>query len=417
VSVVAPPRPPDTEDLEALIEEARRRARRRRIGYGLGLLLLATALGLYFGLGHGGGAGGNRHAARGPGAGTPAAEARQIARVGARTVIGEAGLVAPGLGWAMNGLGFWWTRDGGDHWRTITPPQVHAIGDVVARVVDVAATDDEHIWIAAADIRTGQGWERRMAIERTHDGGKTWQSVIPPGCEDCAGAHLSFVNADTGFALIGARPQPRLFATRDGGATWRRITSNVSFTGPIRFLDARTGWAVSEAAGGGIVYTTRDGGHAWQRIAFAAPQRYRGQPATAGIPHFFDTRNGVVPVRFRDRTRAQHVLVYVTNDDGESWRARAAPAGADLRGESWGFPQALPFSAATMNDWFLLVGHNLYVTRNGGRSWSVRRTAAPKAPHAWDVVFTSPTEGWAIFNTALVKTTDGGRHWSPLAPR
>ena len=149
----------------------------------------------------------------------------------------------------------------------------------------------------------------------------------------------------------------------------------------------------------------------------AVPQRYRGQPATAGIPHFFGTRHGVVPVRFRDRTRAQHVVVYVTNDGGETWTARAAPASADLRAQSWAFPEALPFSAATMNDWFLFAGHSLYVTQNAGRTWSVRHTVAPKAPHTWDVVFTSPTDGWAIFNAALAKTTDGGRHWRPLAPR
>jgi len=125
----------------------------------------------------------------------------------------------------------------------------------------------------------------------------------------------------------------------------------------------------------------------------------------------------VVPVRFRDRTRAQHVVVYVTNDGGETWTARAAPASADLRAQSRGFPEALPFSAATMNDWFLFVGHSLYVTQNAGRTWSVRHTVAPKAPHTWDVVFTSPTDGWAIFNAALAKTTDGGRHWRPLAPR
>jgi photosystem II stability/assembly factor-like uncharacterized protein len=89
-------------------------------------------------------------------------------------------------------------------------------------------------------------------------------------------------------------------------------------------------------------------------------------------------------------------------------------------------PEALPFSAATANDWFLLVGHNLYVTHDRGLGWSVIRTVAPRAPHAWDVTFTSPTRGWAIFapyetgphaGAALVQTTDGGRHWRPLAPR
>jgi photosystem II stability/assembly factor-like uncharacterized protein len=176
----------------------------------------------------------------------------------------------------------------------------------------------------------------------------------------------------------------------------------------------------SVPVGGGIVYSTRDGGRTWRRVALTAPPRYRGQAATAGIPHFFGTRRGVVAVRFRDRSRAQHVVVYVTTDGGESWTARAAPASADLRAQSWGFPQSLPFSAATARDWILLAGHKLYATHDAGRNWSATRTVAPPQPRAWDVVFTSPTDGWAIFalsGPALVKTTDGGHHWSPLAPR
>ena len=62
MSIAAPPRPPrfDTSHelgaLEALIEEARRRARRRRQAYGAcAFVLAALGVGAYFGSGHGGG--------------------------------------------------------------------------------------------------------------------------------------------------------------------------------------------------------------------------------------------------------------------------------------------------------------------------------------------------------------------------
>lgn len=437
MSVAAPPRPPRSDDPEALIEEARRRARRRRRGYGIAVLaLLAMGLGLYFGSGHGGGSSRAGRGAAGPRARGPAEEARRIVQVGARTIIVEAGLVRPGVGWAMNGLGLWWTNDGGQRWRTVTPPQIRAMGDVVARVVDIAAVDDDHIWIAAADIAGGQGLGRHMAVERTRDGGESWQSVIPPGCDACAGAHLSFVDAQRGFALIGAQGTARLYETREGGRVWRRVPSDVSFTGPIRFSNNRDGWAVSEPGRmvgpsqsipirGGILYATRDGGRHWRRIRLVPPRRYRGQSATAGIPRFFDAHDGVVPVRFRDRSRAQHLVVYTTHDGGDSWTPHAAPATVDLRAESWGFPKAVPFSAATVADWLLFADHDLYTTHDGGRTWSATQTVAPRAPRVWDVSFTSPTDGWAIFEpiatgpraaAALVKTTDGGRHWRPLSP-
>jgi photosystem II stability/assembly factor-like uncharacterized protein len=433
VTVGAPPRPPRPDELEALIEEARRRARRRRWGYGIALLLAGAALGLYFGIGRGGNGGsGSGRPGPAPAAQSPAQEARRIVQVGARTTIGEAGLVAPNLGWAMNGLALWWTRDGGGHWRVMTPPQVASTGDVVARVVDIAAVDDRHVWISGADIQGDKlvnGSTRHMAIERTRDGGRTWQASIPPGCLGCAGADLSFVDARTGFALVVAAPHDRrLFETRDGGASWTRVAGNIPPAGPMRFVNARKGWVVSEPVriGGGLVYRTADGGRHWQRVTFPTPPPYRGLAATAGVPRFFNAREGVVPVRYRDRTRAQHVVVYATGDGGRTWSPRLAPVAADLRAQSWGIPEALPFSAATAESWFLFSGHNLYSTRDAGRTWSVTRTVAPKAPRVWDVYFTSPLDGWAIFapvvtgpraGSALVETSDGGRHWVPLVPR
>jgi hypothetical protein len=57
MTIESPPRPSQPEDLDALIEEARRRARRRRWG----VLLILAALGaiLYLIVGHGGGGGGS----------------------------------------------------------------------------------------------------------------------------------------------------------------------------------------------------------------------------------------------------------------------------------------------------------------------------------------------------------------------
>jgi photosystem II stability/assembly factor-like uncharacterized protein len=97
----------------------------------------------------------------------------------------------------------------------------------------------------------------------------------------------------------------------------------------------------------------------------------------------------------------------------------------DVRAQTWGVPEALPFSAATIDDWFVFASHDLYATRDGGRTWSSFRTVAPEAPRVWDVAFSSPTYGWAVFGpiqigpragSALVRTSDSGRHWTPLAP-
>jgi photosystem II stability/assembly factor-like uncharacterized protein len=402
----------------------RRRARRRRRWYGVCILFaLGFGAGLFLAVdGCGGSLGGPPPTSARPSREplSNAKQRQQIAQVGSRFVIGDAGLVAPGLGWAMNGLDLWWTDNGGKNWRAIAPADVRATRNVLGHVVDVAAVDDSNIWLAVADVPGDQevnGSTRHMEIERSQDGGKSWQSVIPPGCYGCGAAHLRFLDSQHGFALTKLGTQSRLYVTSDGGRQWQPRATDATFFGPIRFLSETEGWAASEE---GAVYRTQDGGQYWRRIVLTAPSRYRGLPAAAGVPHFFGLRDGVVAVRFREHSRAQRVIVYITHDGGDSWSARLVPARVDLRPQSWPFPEAVPFSAATAKDWFLFVGSSLYTTHDGGQTWTMTRTVAPPAPHVWDVSFSSPRDGWAIFavgnGAALVKTVDAGRHWAALAP-
>jgi photosystem II stability/assembly factor-like uncharacterized protein len=336
-------------------------------------------------------------------------------------VIGDAGLVAPGVGWAMNGLGLYWTDDGSKNWRIATPPEVASMGDAIARIAQVVYTGPGRIWVVAADIR-GSSPDRHGALERSTDGGKTWRSEILPGCFSCGATHLGFVGPRRGFAVAVAHGQPsRLYATRDGGVAWRFI-AGAPVVGPFAFADVRHGWGVG--AGGRALYATSDGGRRWHNVELRPPSTYWGQSVTVGVPRAFAGGRGVVPVRYRAQgTKAQHVVVYVTRDGGATWIARPAPRGADVRAQSWGFPEALPFSAANPRDWVLFDAPTLYATQDAGRTWTVVHPRyAPPAPGVWDVAFVSASTGWAVFEPrnaapALVETTDGGRDWRALSPR
>jgi hypothetical protein len=95
MAVAAPPRSPEQEPLapealDALIEEARRRARRRRLRFVACVLGADAAAVAVFGPGHGGPGGAGRGAAR---SATPVSEPRGIVRSnGLLTIIGGVGI-------------------------------------------------------------------------------------------------------------------------------------------------------------------------------------------------------------------------------------------------------------------------------------------------------------------------------------
>lgn len=414
--LVAPPRSASpANDVEALIEEARRRARKRRLVYAA-IVLAGAAVGLVAAFAGGGGHAGRRPT--GPAPRTPparSAEQREIERAAKRATLVEAGLLAPRMGWAMNGLSAWLTLDGGVHWRAIAPPHVRSMGDAVARIIQIEFADTRDGWISATDLRV-QNEDRHGEIDRTTDGGRTWQTVTPHDRLPIAGAQLSFLDARRGFALTVANRRIRLYRTANGGVIWSLVGAP-PFNGTIVFLNEHDGFGAMRN-----LYRTTDGGRRWERVALPVPSRYARLRTTVDLPAFFGAQDGVASARVLNaKTKAQHVVVYVTHDGGAAWSARPAPAAADLHAYTFGFSGGTPFSAASADNWKLMIGRTLYVTHDAGVRWSVVRARyAPKPPAVWDVQFTSASGGWAIFGVgdgaALVRTTNGGRDWTPVHP-
>jgi photosystem II stability/assembly factor-like uncharacterized protein len=358
--------------VDPLIAEARRRARRRRVA--AVALLAAGGFGAFLAL---------------RGSGTPppspapapsaADELRAIRAAATHATIVSSGLESAQRGWAMNGLGLWLTADGGAHWRTVTP---HVPGgDVVARIDSVQFVDAAHGWASGLDLIGNAN--RFSMIERTVDGGRTWQTTS----HDCAacGGSLSFVDVRHGFSLTGST----LFASSDGGVHWRRVGPAPS-RARIDFRDVTHGWALTA---GGKLSRTVDGGRTWRRVPFAG---------VASLPQ----PSGVVAVR-----SGRHVVIELPAAGG--WTARRVPATVDPRFQ-------VQFSAPTATDFVLWSKRRIWRSDDAGRTWSsFRPKVAPE--QVWSMQFSSPDDGWAIFSlkqgAALVHTTSGGHDWLPLTPR
>jgi photosystem II stability/assembly factor-like uncharacterized protein len=398
--------------LEALIRQARARQRRRWILLAAGLALTA-GVGLSVWAAIPSGARGRHGHVRGP---ARVSAIRQIEAAGHRSFIVETG-AGGGVAWADNGGGFWLTANGGRSWGLSVPPHVAATGDPVARIEQVQFVDRRHGWISASDvyggfrIPPGTASVRHWEIDRTTDGGRTWRAEVPPGCLTiCRDGTMSFVDARHGYVLANGIGGAKLFSTRDGGAAWT-LVHRTAWQGSIAFVDRRHG--VTSA--GHVFRETSDGGHRW----FSLPSAPR--PTFSSV-RAFGRRLVLFGIRSRDGhgTRRFRLVSYMSSDGGGHWQARVAPAWLPLG------PPENDISTPTAHDWVAPSSNQLSVTHDAGRTWHLVRPA--DLPRGWfisQIDFTSPRVGWAIFavggqhlfESVLVRTTDGGGHWAPAGPR
>ncbi len=322
----------------------------------------------------------------------------------------------------------------------------------------VDAVGKSNLWVVLEDViglvpfsQSSDGSDRGEGIDRSTDGGRTWTFTPLPNClQRCGPIHLSFVDAQHGFATVSSTPggEPEmLFVSQDGGVTWSRASAppdlgSVVLGGPIAvpqllFTTSTDGWAVTGPPVaysahitnfGGRLYRTTDGGASWS----AAPGLPTG--VSFSLPTFFGTHDGVV---LGDATTTAHRApsAYVTDNGGVTWTRRSLPA-LERVSDSAGFYNdggslASRFSAVSARRWIIDLGQKLYLTNDGGRSWTsfvpMQEWSAAAA------AFSSPSFGVASVlplscmtpassnhppamscYTTLAVTHDGGHHWESV---
>ena len=272
--------------------------------------------------------------------------------------------------------------DGGRTWtETAREPFVrHARASGLS---NLAAVDATHAWVT-----TSHGCADQIcatSIVATTDG-RTWSEVgqLP----DFVNA-LRFIDRDHGWAVTQRVTDPtkkdgvaRLYATDDGGHTWRSLFFATGY-GPtfmVDFANARTGWLIGGDWGycamGGCgeytLYRTSDGGRTWETL--------HAPPAGPGEQRWWDPQlNGagfLLPPRAADRatvwigvsTGAGAAVggILMTRDGGVSWRR--------VKGDdpTWAVSAVAPLASG--NGWVIATGSDasrrLFRTSDQGRTWS-----------------------------------------------
>ncbi|HEV7932837.1 MAG TPA: hypothetical protein VGP70_11050 [Actinomadura sp.] len=201
----------------------------------------------------------------------------------------------------------------------------------------------------------------------------------------------------------------RLLLTRDGGATFTDAMPPVpqSRTRAAFFRDDRNGYVTASTGNAIATARTSDGGRTWRiRTALdaSAPTAYYGRLRMS----FGDASHGVVLAQTSTSAMSSEATLFATEDGGNSWSARTAPAAGEVTvepgGRTW-------LAGGTADD-------ELHASSDAGRHWSrtklhvngavETKAVSPPVDGVLPVTVVTTSDTTEV---ALLTTSDRGHTW------
>ncbi len=343
-------------------------------------------------------------------------------------------MVDANAGWAIGSLGsvigdhVLFTTDGGSSWKDVTPPEpIPASGQTESATAYFQ--DAKTAWVIYY-IYEGAPIPSQSVVWRTSDGGLSWTASQPldlSNLELFGPSIMQFMDGKSGWILahVGAgmsHDYIALFRSEDGGVTWTRLLDPYNDGGiqictknAMLFTDATHGWLTGDCGGvmaGVLFFRTTDAGSTWQAVTLPEPPGASGIFATGSNyacgshdPFFFGNDLGRISVlctNYNVDPATYSYYMYSTKDGGTTWIASIYP-GQDL------------YFVSADTGW--AIASKIQRTTDGGVTW------VPISDVSWTAQFDfiDATTGWVVARSdaqiALVKSTDGGAHWSILTPK
>jgi photosystem II stability/assembly factor-like uncharacterized protein len=286
------------------------------------------------------------------------------------------------------GDGVYKSTDAGHTWTRAGLADTHHIGRIL-----IDPSNPDIVYVAAAGHLWGPNAER--GVFKTADAGKTWTKVLY--VDDNTGATdlvMDPQNPHTLFAAMyqrqrkawgftGGGPGSGIFRSRDGGATWTRLSNGLPQGDKGRIgldifhADPRVVFAVVEAAGRESgVYRSADGGDTWQAWSTLNPRpmyfsQIRADPKDAARVYLLGSNRGFYISNDGGKTFTD-VFSTIHSEDHALWidpddtnhLLIGGDGGVSIswdRGQSWLFRDNLPIGqfyeiSADMQDPYVICG-------------------------------------------------------------
>jgi photosystem II stability/assembly factor-like uncharacterized protein len=292
----------------------------------------------------------------------------------------------------------------------------------------------EHVIYDGGELRflnAAEGFSfNSRTIRYTADSGRTWDLVTEEMQEVTGGAGImdaAFVDRNTGWVIAyygGGINTPIdttcIFATTDGGTTWRKQRTSLpskikwasqTFQG-IRFTDAMNGWVF----GLGVIEHTTDGGATWTTQLRWKEDAIYDDLFTTG--YFRNAREGWIA--------GYGSFILHTTDAGATWVTQHVDTatredGVPLNTETYTLI-SIHF-ADSLNGYVATTHGNYLYTRDGGASWHAGSTGYPNdnvevfmrdSDMIWQVGGNYCDNSGCYSGQSILYSADGGASWKPV---